>query len=77
MPRPGDLPDPTKPPLPDPDPDDLPIKDPPAPGVPKPDEPIKDPPRPKELPSGHGERVVSHQQRKDHADGAGGQVRNE
>ena len=51
MPRPGDLPQPTEPPLPDLDPDDLPINDPPLPGVPKPDTPIKDPPRPPEVPS--------------------------
>jgi hypothetical protein len=51
MPRRGDLPQPTEPPLPDPDPDDLPINDPPVPGVPKPDTPIKDPPRPPEVPS--------------------------
>ena len=51
MPRPGDLPQPTEPSLPDPDPDDLPINDPPLPGVPKPDTPIKDPPRPPEVPS--------------------------
>jgi hypothetical protein len=51
MPRPGDLPQPTEPSLPDPDPDDLPINDPPVPGVPKPDTPIKDPPRPPEVPT--------------------------
>lgn len=48
------MPGPTKPPLPDPDPDDLPIKDPPVPGVPGPDVPIEDPPRPPEPPARRG-----------------------
>jgi hypothetical protein len=51
MPRPGDLPHPTDPPFPDPDPDDLPINDPPIPGIPEPDSPIKDPPRPPDPPT--------------------------